>query len=220
MAAGMEAHAEELNTLDGMLGDGDLGVTVVRGLRGVQAAVPNLPGDVGMALLACAQAFTRTSGSTFGTLLAIGLMSAARATRGREDVPWQEMPSLLATAVAAISHRGDSRLGEKTMLDSLDAIRVACEGAKEPSDLLPCAMAAGKAALDEFRGKPAQQGRARIFGEKSVGRDDPGMVAVLRMVESLEHPPPNGGCTCRGDRPHPKGETPLPQPRGSPAGDR
>jgi dihydroxyacetone kinase-like protein len=28
-------------------------------------------------------------------------------------------------------------------------------------------------------------GRARMFAEKSIGMDDPGMVAVLRMAESL-----------------------------------
>jgi hypothetical protein len=32
----------------------------------------------------------------------------------------------------------------------------------------------------------SRQGRARIFGEKSVGREDPGMVAFMRIIEALE----------------------------------
>jgi dihydroxyacetone kinase-like protein len=40
-------------------------------------------------------------------------------------------------------------------------------------------------AIEEFRNKPNRIGRARMFAEKSVGMDDPGMVAVLRMTESL-----------------------------------
>ena len=33
--------------------------------------------------------------------------------------------------------------------------------------------------------QPAKQGRARIFGDKSIGLDDPGMVAFKRVVEAL-----------------------------------
>jgi dihydroxyacetone kinase-like protein len=40
--------------------------------------------------------------------------------------------------------------------------------------------------LDRFRHQPARQGRARIFGEKSVGKDDPGMVALQRIIEALK----------------------------------
>ncbi|WP_192871708.1 DAK2 domain-containing protein [Variovorax sp. JS1663] len=41
------------------------------------------------------------------------------------------------------------------------------------------------AALAAFRDKPNRIGRARMFAEKSIGMDDPGMVALQRMVESL-----------------------------------
>ncbi len=39
--------------------------------------------------------------------------------------------------------------------------------------------------LDHFRDKPCQLGRARIFAEKSVGLDDPGMVAFQRILDSI-----------------------------------
>ena len=100
VAAKMESCSDELNALDAQLGDGDLGVTMVRGARAIVSELPNLPGDVGMALLKCAQAFTKLSGSTYGTLLATGLMSAAKATKGRTEVPWSEVSSLLGARVA------------------------------------------------------------------------------------------------------------------------
>ncbi len=68
----METVADELNALDGQLGDGDLGVTMTRGGRALQDILPTLPEDVGMALMACAQAITKVSGSSYGTLLATG----------------------------------------------------------------------------------------------------------------------------------------------------
>ena len=84
----MRLSAGELNALDGALGDGDLGVNMVRASERLTGEAANLPGDVGMALLKCAQALTSVSASTYGTLLATGLMAAARLTKGRQVVPW------------------------------------------------------------------------------------------------------------------------------------
>jgi len=185
IAARMEQEAEALNALDGALGDGDLGVTMVRGTRSLLEELPNLPEDVGMALLRCAQVFTRVSGSTYGTLLATGLMAAAKRARGRTSVPWAELSLLLGDAITAMAARARSQLGDKTVLDAIEAARLAIGGLEEPSALAAAADEAVAAALERFRDQPAKQGRARIFGEKSIGRDDPGMVAFHRMVQAL-----------------------------------
>ena len=42
-----------------------------------------------------------------------------------------------------------------------------------------------KELLDAFRDRPNRVGRARMFADKTIGLDDPGMVALQRMVESL-----------------------------------
>jgi len=39
--------------------------------------------------------------------------------------------------------------------------------------------------MDRLRGKPAQIGRARIFGDRSIGLDDPGMVVFRTMLQAL-----------------------------------
>ncbi|MCL5006304.1 MAG: dihydroxyacetone kinase subunit L [Acidobacteria bacterium] len=181
----LEASADELNLLDAQLGDGDLGVSLVRGARAVEAELPRLPDDVGMALLKCAQAFTKLSGSTYGTLLATGLMSAAKATKGRTEVAWSEVSSLLGNALQAMAQRSGGELGDKTVLDALDAARAATDGLAEPAALAAAADRAVAECLDRFRGQPARQGRARIFAEKSIGKDDPGAVAFKRMIEAL-----------------------------------
>jgi phosphoenolpyruvate---glycerone phosphotransferase subunit DhaL len=184
VAEKLEAHAEELNALDAALGDGDLGVTLVRGARTMLAELSNLPDDIGMSLMKCAQAFTRISGSTYGTLLATGMMSAAKATKGRLEIPWTEISSLLGGALQAMSQRGKGQLGDKTVLDTLDAARSATEGLSDPAALVEADQAVS-ACIERFRPLPSRQGRARIFGDNSAGKDDPGMVAFKRMIEAL-----------------------------------
>ena len=182
----MDSVADELNALDGQLGDGDLGVTMTRGGKALREILPTLPADFGQALMACAQAITKVSGSSYGTLLATGLMAAAKATRGRTEVPWSETGALLRGALEAMMARGKAALGDKTVLDALDAAATAAEGKTEAAEILPAAGAAVDAAMKRMRGMQARIGRARIFGERSIGLDDPGMRAFQEMLRGLE----------------------------------
>ena len=186
IAAKMEECAEELNALDGAVGDGDLGITMSRGAREVMEQIDTLPEDLGMAFMKTAQAFTKTSGSTFGTLIATGLMAAAKATKGRTEAPWTETPALLSAAVEAMMARGKASLGDKTVLDGLDAARSAIEGQPEPGEQVSAALKAVDATLDAFRDKPNKVGRARIFADKTIGLNDPGMMALKRVIEGLQ----------------------------------
>ncbi len=184
----LEQSAGELNELDGKLGDGDLGATMARAGAALAEDLPNLPSDVGMAFLRCAQTFSRESAGTYGTLMATGLMAAAKATKGRTTVPWVEVSSLLGAALAAMSNRGNAQLGDKTVLDALEAARDATEGLEDPVAQLGAADRSITAAIDEYRDRPFRQGRARIFGSKGIGLDDPGMIALKRIVEGLAEP--------------------------------
>ena len=186
IAAVMEAVADELNACDGKLGDGDIGVTMRRGMRGIMEIAGELPGDVGLALMKCAQAFTSVSGSSYGTLLATGLMSAAKACKGRKEVPWPEMAALVRGALEGMMARGKGSLGDKTVLDPLDAIAAAIDGMSDPAAILAAAGEAADAAMDAFRPLPSKLGRARMYAEKSRGLDDPGMLALRRMIDGLE----------------------------------
>jgi dihydroxyacetone kinase-like protein len=185
LQAAMEREFERLNAADAALGDGDLGVTMTRGMALVAEAAPELPEDLGQALLRCAQAFTKSSGSSYGTLLATGLMAAAKATRGRTGVEVVELSGLVAGARDAMAARGKAEVGGKTVLDSLDAVAKALDGVSDPAAASAAAVGATREALEAFRGKPATVGRARIFAEKSRGMDDPGMLAMALIVAAV-----------------------------------
>ena len=181
IAAAMERDFDALNAADGALGDGDLGVTLTRGMRAVGEAKDSLPNDLGLALLQCAQAFTKSSGSSYGTLVATGLMSAAKALKGEISLEATRLSSLIAGARDRMQERGQAELGGKTVLDTLNYVAKALDGATNPG---AAAVDAVDRALEDFRNRPATIGRARIFAEKSIGLDDPGMLAMARMVKA------------------------------------
>jgi dihydroxyacetone kinase-like protein len=183
LAAAADGAQAELNALDGQLGDGDLGITVATGWK--EVANEALPDDVGMAFLAASKAFQRVSSSSYGTLTATALMAAAKKTKGRTDVPWSEVPALVAAARDAMMERGKGALGDKSVLDILDAVARAIDGMDDPQAMAAAATAAANAAMDAYRIKPNRLGRARMFAEKSVGMDDPGMRAFQRLLAAL-----------------------------------
>ena len=185
VGAAMERDFEMLNAADGALGDGDLGVTMTRGMRAIMEQADDLPDDLGLALLRCAQAFTKSSGSSYGTLLATGIMAMAGDLKGETEIDPGRISSLVSLARDQMQARGKAELGGKTVLDSLDAVAAATAGKSEPTEVADAAARAVEDALTAFRDKPATVGRARIFGQKSVGLDDPGMLAMTRIVKAL-----------------------------------
>lgn len=185
IAAQMERCKDELNQVDGSLGDGDLGITMTRGMASVTEELPNLPEDMGMALFACSKCFTRISGSSYGTLLATGLMAAAKQCKGSTTIAVSDVAELTGVALAAMQQRGKADLGDKTVLDSLAALNKGLAGIDESHELAQTAKTCAHVALDQLRDCESKQGRARMYGAKSKGMDDPGMLALTRVIESL-----------------------------------
>ena len=178
----MLLHFETLNTADGKLGDGDLGITMTRGMAEISAVMEDLPDDLGLAMLKCSQAFTKSSGSSYGTLMALGMMAIAKQIKGQTAVEPSELAALVMAARDQIQSRGKAEFGGKTVLDSLDAIYKSTSGLTDLEDIRTAAVLAVDEALTDFRDKPATMGRARMFAEKSIGLDDPGMLAMKFIV--------------------------------------
>ena len=182
----MEQSADELNTADGLLGDGDLGVTMIRGFRNLLEELEFLPEDIGKAFFQSAKAFTKSSGSSYGTLLATGLMAIAKVKKGQTQIEIDEVSGLFNISLEAMQMRGKASLGDKTVLDVIAAARDAAKNQTDWHTMHDSISQAINDTIKLFRNSQSQIGRARIFGKKSIGLDDPGMLAFKRMFESLK----------------------------------
>lgn len=177
---------QTLNEADGRLGDGDTGVTLRRVFARVHAAAQETGGDLGELLGACGRAAAGATGSSLGTLCAVAMLQAGKACAGRTDLPWRDLGGLLQSLVPPLLERGQTQLGDKTVLDMLHAVAQAIANLNEPAAQARAAHAAARQTLDAFRGRPCRIGRARMFGERSVGMDDPGMLALAGLIAALD----------------------------------
>jgi dihydroxyacetone kinase-like protein len=176
---------EELNRIDGQMGDGDIGITVSHGSAQILAALDTMEGDFGKVLLACAQLAIKSRASSFGTLVATGLMAMAKVGMGRSEITAGELAEMLGAATDKMAMRGKSSIGDKTVLDAIDAVRAVLAASDGNDDLAAMADRAAAEALERFQGRACRQGRARIFAERSATLDDPGMVVVKRITHAL-----------------------------------
>ncbi|MEM7110485.1 MAG: dihydroxyacetone kinase subunit L, partial [Bacteroidota bacterium] len=175
---------EALNQLDGKLGDGDIGITMKTGFQAALERSPDWPEDLGMALMGFAKSFVENRASSYGTILSTGLMAAAIYCKGKTELYTTDIPPILSTALDKMAQRGKSELGQKTVLDAIYAAKIASETCEATSfeELGIAIHQKVQEAVEEYTAKPNLQGRARIFGDKSIGIPDPGMQVFLEMI--------------------------------------
>jgi dihydroxyacetone kinase-like protein len=177
---------DELNAADGKLGDGDTGVMLRRLFEKLSAAASLDQEDIGAVFQSLGAASASATGSSLGTLVTVSMLALAKETRGRSELPWEEFGPALQKVRDVMMARGGAILGDKTVVDVLDAVATAIDGLADPREIYVRARLATTNTLDAFRDKPNRLGRARMFAEKSIGLDDPGMLAFSRLLEGLE----------------------------------
>jgi len=183
MHAGIGPIRDALNAADRELGDGDTGMTVEQLVDVWQSAADSLPDDVGEALRRLAQETRRASGSSLASVAAIALAAAGKALTGKSSVDRADLRGALAAAAEAITARSGAVPGDKTVLDALVRIAAALEGSG--GDEIGVAIEGATSALEELRERECRVGRSRMYGARTVGRDDPGMLAALLLLRAM-----------------------------------
>ena len=174
---------DEFNAVDGKIGDGDLGVTILNGLEEINNNKSNFKDDMGVNFMLCSQAFVKKSGSSFGTLIAFSFMNISKILNGKTECNHDDIVNIFETALKTIQERGKTKIGDKTIADSLNLI---IKKLKDNSNYSEVFQSATKQALEDFKGKKILIGRARMFEDKTKDLDDPGMFALNRLTEAFK----------------------------------
>ncbi|ATB45047.1 dihydroxyacetone kinase family protein [Corallococcus macrosporus] len=188
VADAFELSEARLTALDSAAGDGDLGISLVRGAEAIRA----LPGDVwtrpSRALTAIGNALRRGIGGSSGPFYATALLRAARrlAEGPADAAAWAEAFDL---AVTAVSDLGGARPGDRTMLDALrpaaEAFAKAVREGQSARDAWTAAVRAAEAGEEATSQMQPRLGRASYLGARAVGVPDAGAAAVVVWMKAL-----------------------------------
>lgn len=179
VAEALPAHRDELNRLDGVAGDGDLGLTVTTACRALLDLALTLNDMTEPeAIRKCGTEIARRAPSTGGTLIAFALMAAAKAEVA-PDVPGAaRAAAYLDAAARSLAERGKVEPGDRTMLDALlpaaDAVREAARRGAGAGAVARAAAVAADAGAAATATMAAKVGRAGWLAERAAGHEDAG----------------------------------------------
>jgi dihydroxyacetone kinase phosphoprotein-dependent L subunit len=176
--------------LDAAVGDGDFGYSLARGFEIVLADWDDIDRtDVATFLRKVAVILTSRIGGTSGPLWGTAFLRAGGAAADADGIGADEAVAMLRAGIEGVKQRGQSDLGDKTLLDSLvpavDALEQRLGAGDDAGAAVAAAAEAAKEAAEATRPMLAKRGRAAYTGERSIGTLDAGAVGVAVMLERV-----------------------------------
>jgi len=181
--------APELTALDQAIGDGDHGINMKRGFEAVLGKLDAIGAQpLDEAFKTIGKTLVMTVGGASGPLYGSFFLAAGEAL-AHKKLP-EDLAEVFGTAVNAVSARGRSQVGEKTMLDVLVPVLETLKADAGRDDLVERVRATATEAVARTAPMQATKGRASFLGPRSIGHIDPGAksscILLHAVCQSLE----------------------------------
>lgn len=184
----MDENKDYLIELDAQNGDGDLGISMSNGFKALVSFLENNEEtDIGKVFMKMGSAFNEASPSSLGTILSFGMIGMAKSLKGKNKIELIDIAQAFENGIKTIMDKADSKLGEKTILDSL---YYGAETLKNNSNLSPKeafekAFKSASEGSENTKNMKAVHGRASYYGDKSIGILDGGSVVGKLIFEGI-----------------------------------
>jgi phosphoenolpyruvate---glycerone phosphotransferase subunit DhaL len=175
--------------LDAVVGDGDFGYSLARGFEKVLEGWDDIDRtDAGTFLKKTGMIISSRIGGTSGPIWGTAFMRAGM-NAGDKDLTGTDVVAMLRAAIEGIKTRGQSDVGDKTLLDALvpltDTLEQELQGGADGSKALAAAATTAKEAAEATKNLIAKRGRASYTGERSIGSVDAGATAIGVITEKV-----------------------------------
>ncbi len=181
----IKAREEEFSKLDAVIGDGDHGTAIVTALSSIVHSAQqgtefkSMLSDMGMNVM------LEVSGSTSTLLgsLFLGMSDNAQGT----ELDAAGVKKMFAGGLANVKQQTNAKVGDKTMMDALIPAVEAMQNcsSEDIKDILKAGAEAALAGAESTVQMKANFGRARNYGERSIGFMDSGAASWSCMFASF-----------------------------------
>jgi dihydroxyacetone kinase/dihydroxyacetone kinase-like protein len=183
-------NEQYFSELDGVVGDGDFGYSIARGFEKVLQEWDNLDHSLpGNLLKKIAQVIMGSVGGVSGSIWGTSFLRAGGSLGTKTEVERADVVPMFRAAIEGIKKRGNTDLGDKTLLDALvpavDRLEKAFAEGKDTATALEEAAVVARESAEATRPMIAKKGRAAYTGERSIGTLDAGAVAMAVLFEAV-----------------------------------
>lgn len=176
--------------LDGVVGDGDFGLSLANGFRKLIDEWDTLDrSSPGVFLKKVSMIITSRVGGVSGAIWGTGFMRAGFAAGDKAELTADDVIAMLRAAEEGMKKRGQSDLGDKTLLDgfipAVDELEHVLKSGGSTQEALNAAAVKAREQTEIMKPWIAKRGRAAYTGERSMDTYDAGSIAVAVMAERI-----------------------------------
>lgn len=184
--AEVRAAEDELTEIDSHFGDADHGLTMCKIANAIEGAVDASEGGIQEMLDDVAMEVMVLNGGSAVPLWNTWLDGLQEEAPEGDSVDAAQIKAMFANALEELSDMSGAVVGDKTMMDAFipacEAI-AACEG--DEAALFDSAAAAAEEGAENSKNFPSKFGRAKSYGDKTIGTPDAGAVSMARFFRGL-----------------------------------
>ena len=188
--ASVAAAEPELTEIDSRFGDADHGLTMVKIAGAISAAAERPENGIQAMLDGAATAVMTLNGGSAVPLWNTWLDGMQEAAPEGDEIDVAGLQAVFAQALEELSDMSGAKVGDKTMMDALiPASRaVAAYGGADENELFAAAAKAAMEGAEATRGFVSKFGRAKSYGEKTLGTPDAGAMSMAYFFQGLAQP--------------------------------
>jgi phosphoenolpyruvate---glycerone phosphotransferase subunit DhaL len=176
--------------LDAVVGDGDFGYSLARGFGKLMEDWDQIDyADVSGLLKRTAMVLSSRVGGASGPIWGTAFLRAGTTLADKPSPTGPDVVAALRASIEGIKQRGDSDVGDKTLLDALvpavDTLEELLVAGRPTADALKGAATTARDAAEATKQLLTQRGRAAYAGERSRDTVDAGAIAIAVMFEAV-----------------------------------
>ncbi len=182
------ANKDNLNKADQPIGDGDHGYSMERGFEAViEMLGTENPESVADVFLSVGNKLIFSVGGSAGIIFGTFFRSGSKALINKQVLDSSGIADFLQFGLEAIMKRSGAKPGDKSMIDALNPAAIKAREINE-NDLTVTLSSIADAALggmENTKSMKANIGRAKNYGNATIGYPDPGAITTYLILRSM-----------------------------------
>ena len=188
--AELEAAEDELTGIDAQFGDADHGLTMVKIAHAIQQATRTSQGGIRELFDDAAMAVMALNGGSAVPLWNTWLDGLQEEAPEGNEIDTAGIQAIFAKALKALSDMSGAKVGDKTMMDALipASQAIAAYSGSDEAGLFDAAAQAALQGAEASKQFVSKFGRAKSYGEQTIGTPDAGAASMAYFFQGLARP--------------------------------
>ena len=188
--AAVTAAEQELTEIDSRFGDADHGLTMSKIAKAVSAAAGESEGGIQAMLDDAAMAVMVLNGGSAVPLWNTWLDGLQEEAPEGNEIDTAGIQAIFAKALKALSDMSGAKVGDKTMMDAVipASQAIAAYSGSDEAGLFDAAAQAALQGAEASKQFVSKFGRAKSYGEQTIGTPDAGAASMAYFFQGLARP--------------------------------